>query len=391
MKIAVLGTRGFPGVQGGVEAHCENLYPRLAAKGHNVTVFTRLQYVDPSIKEFRGVKLIPLACPRNKFLEAFGHTLKGVLAAKKLRPDILHIHAAGPSMLTPLARLLGMKVVITSHGPEYERKKWKGFPSYVLRLGEYLGCSYANKIICVSQSHAERLRLKYRKEVTLLPNGVVMPRGQNVDSPQKAGTASILQKFGLERGKYILAVGRFVPEKGFETLIEAFAAIQGQSPKSGDGPIRCSGWKLAIAGKADHEDKYSRELRAKAEDKVKAGIPVVLTGFLTGEPLAELYSHAGLFVLPSYYEGLPIALLEAMSYGLSCVVSDIPANREVGLAPERYFKPGDIPALMAKLSEFIQKPLSPEEKASQIKSISERYEWDKIAERTLEVYRRVMS
>lgn len=370
MKIAVLGTRGFPNVQGGVEAHCENLYPRLAALGCEVAVFTRARYVDLSIQEFKGVKLIPLTCPRNKFLEALGHTFKGVFAAKKLRPDILHIHAAGPSLFTPLARILGMKVVITSHGPEHERKKWAGFPSYVLRLAEYLSCSWSNRIISVSESNAGRLSKKYHREVALLPNGVQIP--------EIADTDAALRQYGLEKGKYILSVGRFVPEKGLDTLVEAFALIgREQTPL---------GWKLVIAGQADHEDKYSRELKLNVAQKVKEGIPIILTGFLAGLPLAELYSQAGLFVLPSYYEGLPIALLEAMSYGLSCVVSDIPANREVGLPQERYFKPGDVDALAMKLRQFSKLPLSPQEKQTQRSMVTGRYNWDTIAAKTLRVY-----
>lgn len=370
MKIAVLGTRGFPNVQGGVEAHCENLYPRLAALGCEVAVFTRARYVNPSLREFKGVRLIPLICPRNKFFEAFGHTFKGVFAAKKLRPDILHIHAAGPSLFTPLARILGMEVVITSHGPEHERKKWAGFPSYVLRLAEYLGCAYADRIISVSESNAQRLTKKYHREVVLLPNGVRIP--------EIADTDAALRQYGLERGKYILSVGRFVPEKGWDTLVEAFALISREQT-----PL---GWKLVIAGQADHEDKYSRELKLNVAQKVKEGIPIILTGFLAGLPLAELYSHAGLFVLPSYYEGLPIALLEAMSYGLSCVVSDIPANREVGLPQERYFKPGDVDALAMKLRQFSKLPLSPQEKQTQRSMVTGRYNWDTIAAKTLRVY-----
>ena len=373
VKVVVLGTRGFPGVQGGVEAHCENLYPRLAALGCEIVVFTRTQYVNSAINEFKGVKLISLSCPRNKFLEAFGHTFKGVLAAKKLRPDILHIHAAGPSLFTPLARLLGMKVVITSHGPEHERKKWAGFPSYVLRLAEYLSCTCANRIISVSESNAERLSKKYKREVVILPNGVRIPEITKTDGA--------LKQYGIEKNKYILAVGRFVPEKGFGDLIEA------HNDKSLDSRFRGNDkWKLVIAGRADHEDEYSRGLKEQARQTPN----VVLTGFLTGQPLAELYSHAGLFVLPSYYEGLPIALLEAMSYGLSCVVSDIPANREVGLPEERLFKAGDITALAGKISEYTEKPLNSEEKTLQIKSISDKYDWDKIAEKTLEVYKKAI-
>jgi len=275
-----------------------------------------------------------------------------------------------------------MKVVITSHGPEHERKKWAGFPSYVLRIAEYLSCTWANRIISISELNAERLRRKYKREVAVIPNGVVMPEGQNRDSPQKAGTVPVLQHYALEKGEYVLAVGRFVPEKGFHDLIEAFHATQGQSPKSGDSPFR---WKLVIAGKADHEDKYSRELKelaGKSKD-------IILTGFITGKPLQELYSHAGLFVLPSYYEGLPIALLEAMSYGLSCIVSDIPANREVGLAQERYFKPGDISVLSEKIREFVAKPMTEEQKSRQIDLLKQKYNWDNIAEETLKVYQKL--
>ena len=145
-------------------------------------------------------------------------------------------------------------------------------------------------------------------------------------------------------------------------------------------------WKLVIVGKADHEDKYSRSLKKKAENNKN----IILTGFLTGKPLRELYSHAGLFVLPSYYEGLPIVLLEAMSYGLSCIASDIPANRNVGLDDDRFFKPGDVNAIAAKIEEFINKPFKEEERERQIYMITEQYNWGKIAEDTLKVYKSVI-
>lgn len=388
MKIVVLGTRGFPGVQGGVETHCENLYPRLAAKGCEVIVFGRRPYLEdrdsphsgtaPII--FKGLKIIPLSCPKNKFLEALVHTFKGVLAAKKLKPDIIHIHASGPSLCIPLARMLGMKAVMTSHGPEHLRKKWAGLPKYILLMGEYLGVTCANGVISVSEANAERLRKNYKKDIKAIPNGVIIP--------ETAGTDGALKQYGLEKGKYILAVGRFVPEKGFADIIEVFAKDKGRGTKdeiaSGVARPRNDKWKLVIAGRADHEDEYSRELERKAKENPD----IVLTGFITGKPLQELYSHAGLFVLPSYYEGLPIALLEAMSYGLSCIVSDIPANREVGLSEERYFKAGDIEGLAAKIKESIDQPMEEKERASQISGIAAKYDWDKIAEETLEVYRR---
>ncbi|MDP2923955.1 MAG: glycosyltransferase family 4 protein [Candidatus Omnitrophota bacterium] len=381
MRVAVLGTRGFPGVQGGVEAHCENLYPRLAAKGCEVIVFGRKPYMV-EIRDsphsgtvpviFKGVKIIPLSCPKNKFLEAFWHTFKGTFAAKKMKPDILHIHAIGPTLFVPLARLLGLKVVMTHHGLDYERKKWGLFAKLILRLGEILGCSFANEVITVSKVLADDIKKKYRRSVHVIPNGVIIP--------QLAQSESTLEKYGLIKDKYILAVGRFVPEKGFDNLIEAFQTTQGQSPKNGDSPFR---WKLVIAGDADHEDAYSRQLKEKAKNTPN----VVLTGFLSGQPLQELYSYAGLFVLPSYYEGLPIVLLEAMSYGLSCIVSDIPANRNVELSSERYFNPGDVQGLADKIKEFIAQPLSLEEQNKQVRMIAENYNWEVIAEKTVGVYK----
>ena len=361
MKIIVLGTRGFPNVQGGVETHCENLYPRLASLGCDVTVITRRPYIDPRVTSYRGVRLIPLDCPRNKFLEAIVHTFKGVLLARKMGCDILHIHAIGPALFVPLARLLGLKVVMTSHGPDYERKKWNGMAKIVLKMGEWNGCVFANEIIAISRTIADQIKRSYGREAVVIPNGVVVPRRLETDGA--------LKQFGLEKGKYILAVGRFVPEKGFHDLLEAWRAA-------------AAGWKLVIAGDADHQDDYSKRLKEQARQTPN----VVLTGFLTGRPLSEIYTHAGLFVLPSYYEGLPIVLLEAMSYGLSCIVSDIPPNREVALEDRRYFKPGDIDGMAKNIREFLSRPLTAQERSLQTEQAAQKYDWDMIAEETLKVY-----
>ena len=255
---------------------------------------------------------------------------------------------------------------MTNHGPDYKRKKWGRFAKIVLKFGEYLGSKLANRIICISESIADDIRKKYHREVTVIPNGVIIPK--NLKSENS------LRKYALDSEKYILSVGRFVPEKGFHDLLDAF------------NELRLDDWKLVIVGRADHEDRYSLDLKEKAGKNRN----IVLTGFLTGEPLQELYSHAGLFVLPSYYEGLPIVLLEAMSYGLLCLASDIPANREVvGLSEERFFKAGDVQALAGKIGEFIDRPLTEEERKRQMDMMAEWYNWERIAERTLEVYRRV--
>lgn len=362
MKIAVVGTRGFPDVQGGVEKHCEELYVHLAGKGCDIVVFTRRPYTSAHIRTYKGITLIPLNCPGNKFLEAIVHTFKGVIKARMLKPDIVHIHAVGPSLFAPFARLLGLKVVITNHGPDYMRKKWSQPAKIFLRFCERMGVSFANEVITIAKNIADDIKSKYGRESTVIPNGV------NIPSP--AETEAALKTFGVEKGKYILSVGRFVPEKGFDDLIDAFNLNKPE------------GWKLVIIGDADHEDRYSMQLKAKA----KKYPDIVLTGFLKGEPLHELYSHAGLFVLPSYYEGLPIVLLEAMSYGLSCIASDIPANRNVQLDANRFFKPGDINDITVRIREYIIKQWDDGDRKKQIKMIREFYNWEKIAEETMKVY-----
>lgn len=368
MRIIVLGTRGFPGVQGGVERHCENLYPQLVKLGCEVIVFGRSPYTGKRPYVFKGVKVIPLPCPKNKFLEAFFHTLKGIFTARAYKPDVIHIHAIGPSIFIPLAKLLGFNIVMTNHGPDYMRKKWNLFAKAILRLGESFASCMSDAMICVSASIAESIKQKYHKLPAVIPNGVNMPALED--------ETEVLRDFGLESARYILSVGRLVPEKGFHDLIKAFS------------DTRCSEkYKLVIAGEADHEDKYSRALKEES----KKNPDVIFTGFLGSVALAQLYKHAQLFVLPSYHEGLPIALLEAMSYGLSCIASDIPANKEVPLEGNRFFKPAHVKEITGKIEEFLNNPLSDEAKTFQSKLIAERFDWNQISPRVLDVYREVMA
>ncbi|MBI5739889.1 MAG: glycosyltransferase family 4 protein [Nitrospirae bacterium] len=365
MKIAVAGTRGFPGVQGGVENHCEHLYPYLAKLGCEVTVFTRKPYISDKADQYRGVSLIPLSCPRSKLFEALVHTFRSVLKARRIQPDLMHIHAVGPSLLVPVARALGMKVIITNHGPDYKRKKWSLPAKIFLQLCELVGVVFAHEIIAISGNIADDIRKKYGREATVIPNGV--------DIPDPADNDEYITKMGLQKGKYILSVGRFVPEKGFDDLLAAF----------NEGHFKQ--WKLAIVGDADHEDNYSRQFKLKAGENRN----VVLTGFLKGKPLREIYTHAGLFVLPSYYEGLPIVLLEAMSYGLNCIASDIPANKSVELNETGYFKTGDLTALRIKIKEFIDNPV--QEREAQLNIIKNKYNWEDIAYKTFQVYNKIIT
>lgn len=363
VRVMFLGLRGFPGVQGGVETHSEHLCPLLADRGCEVTVIVRSPYM-PSEKgvSWRGVRYIRVWSPKSKGLEAIVHTFLGVLVAAWRRPDVLHIHAIGPALMTPLARLLGLRVVVTHHGPDYDRQKWGPFARFVLMLGERWGMRYANGRIAISEVIRGLVKDKYGEECMLIPNGVEIP-------PLVSGT-NVICEFGLEPGRYVLIVSRLVPEKRHFDLIEAFRLA---------GLV---GWKLAIVGASDHPDEYTRRVL----DAAKKTPGVVCTGFKSGDALAELYSHAGLFVLPSSHEGLPISMLEALSYGLPVIASDIPANLEVRLPEEHYFPLGDTPLLAERLRQFFNGKLSLDERDERRKWVAERYNWRHIAEQVKSLY-----
>ena len=366
MKIVVTGTRGIPDVMGGVETHCEELFPRIAQMGHDVTIIRRKSYVHDSLTEWKGVKLMDVETPKKKSFEAIIHTFRSINKAKRMGADVLHIHAIGPALLTPYARMLDMKVVFTHHGPDYDRDKWGSMAKFILKLGERMGCMFANKVIVISEVINDLIVRKYgRRDAHLIYNGV--PQPDFTDYPE------YFQELGIEEGKYILGMCRFVPEKNLHHLVEAFEKMKNEERRV-KNPI-ASEIKLVLAGDTDFEDDYSRSLKDQAR---KAG--VVLTGFVKGKKLHSLLSHARCFVLPSSHEGLPIALLEAMSYRLPVIVSNIPANLEVGLKYEHYFKTGNIEQLTEKLRENINHDYR------RIDYPMEEYNWDIIAQKTMDVY-----
>ncbi|MDD5065732.1 MAG: glycosyltransferase family 4 protein [bacterium] len=364
-KIAVVGLRGIPHVMGGIETHCENLYPFLVRKEIELTIFTRKSYINPLIKEYKGIKLHVLPCIKNKYFESYFHTFAGVLTAWLKKVDLLHIHAIGPGLFVPLARLLGMKVVFTHHGPDYNRLKWNKFAKLILMAGEFFACTSAHAVITVAKYIDESIQSRFKRQTYNLPNGVIVKPGNH--------DRNILKKFGLMKNKYIFALGRFVPEKGFHDLIRAYRRFLSLNKNN-------KGIKLVIAGRADHNDNYSKTLLDSADENI------VFTGFISDLTLRTIFSQAGLFVIPSYHEGLPLALLEALSYGLSSIASDIPPHHEIGLDKERYFKPGDIDALSAKMSQFCFKKLPAHQKKKEIFLIKKNYNWEKIAEKTYLIY-----
>jgi len=306
---------------------------------------------------YEGISIVPLFSTRATSTEAIVGTFISALFARYSGADVLHIHAIGPGLIAPLARALGMKVVVTHHGEDYQRAKWGGFAKFMLRCGENAALRFAHRIIVVAPSLRSGLAEAYPAAAEKL---VYIPNGTS-DLPREGSRyTDVLAKFGLTPKHYVLAVGRLVPEKAFDQLVAAVRRV----------PHR----KLLIVGGADHSSDFSKRLLESAGDDV------AFAGIQDKATLRDLYLNCGLFVLPSLHEGLPIAALEAGSLGAPLLLSDIPANRDIGLPDRNYFAAGNIDDLVAKL----QRPDS--EYAIDSEALKDRFDWDVIARQTSDVY-----
>jgi glycosyltransferase involved in cell wall biosynthesis len=368
LRIMVLGLRGIIDVQGGIETHARQLYPLLARLGCDVEIVQRSPYYprEGRRREWRRLTLTYLWSPRTQIVETAVHTLLGVLYAAIKRPDVLHLHAVGPALLAPLARLFGLRVVVTHHGADYEREKWGPLAKALLRTGERLGIGFAHRPIVVSPMLKDAVEKRYGVPATLIQNGAPLASLRR--------TRHTLRRFDLRPERYVLCVARLDPGKRQHDLITAFKSA------------RPPGWKLVIVGQIEAGDQYCQELLAQAADDPT----IVLTGYQSGPPLHELYSHAGLFVLPSAGEGHPIALLEAAVYDVPILASAIPANLALPLPRDRYFPVGDTQVLANKLRTFTQrKARAPAETRAVHAAIRATYSWREAAEATGSVYRYV--
>ncbi|MDQ1183355.1 glycosyltransferase family 4 protein [Agrobacterium larrymoorei] len=371
VRLCMIGLRGVPGVPGGIETHVEQLVPGLVERGADVHVYARQNYVAGEVPYvWRGVTVHPTWAPSNTRLEAIVHTLLALFKARMLKPDIVHIHAVGPSLVAPLARMMGMKVVFTHHGYDYDREKWNALEKKVLRLGEWAGMRFAQGRIVVAKHIADAMQAKFNRSVHFIPNGVQIDIG--------AADDGVLDEFGLTKGRYVLLVARLVVEKRQMDLIDAF--LRADMP----------GTKLVLVGGGDARSDYAERLRARA----KSHPNIVLTGSQSGARLGGLFANAGLFVLPSSHEGMPIALLEALAYGLPVLASDIEANLALELDAGSYFPLGDISALaqamQAKLSERPAAAQASVEMGETGSTIMSRYNWNSICEQTASLYLSVL-
>lgn len=358
----MIGQKGIPATHGGVERHVEELARRMVARGHEVTVYTRPNYTEPSLVEHEGITLRSLPTVGTKHLDAIVHCTLSSFDAWGHGFDVVHYHAIGPALTAPIARARGRATVATIHAQDWRRQKWGGFASSVLRAGEWSALHIASATICVS----ERLTEQYGQaghHVTYIPNGIALAEGDDT---------SILEELGVEDGGYLLFAGRIVPEKGAHYLIEAWQSLGRPMP-------------LVIAGDTSFSDDYVTRVRAAEADGA------IFPGYVYGDRLAALFRHAALFVLPSDLEGLPIVLLEALGYGSPVLASDIVPNVEVLGDKGRYFGASDVASLARELERAIadRETLRVEAEALREAALVE-YDWEKVTDMTLDVYDRAV-
>lgn len=353
----MIGLKGVPALHGGIERHVEELGRGLARLGHDVTVYCRNNYTPPDAA-VEGLTLRRLPSVNTKHLDAWTHTLLASLDATPRRFDVYHYHALGPATLAFIPRALGKTVVATVHGLDWQREKWGAVASAYLRLGEWAAARLPARTVVVSRELQRYFARRYRRRTTYIPNAVSAPE------PVDAGA---LAPYGLEAGRYLLTVGRLVPEKGIHLLLEAYRDVATELP-------------LVVVGDDPH-GKYLERLKEEADDRVR------FVGYVYGPPLAAFFAGSYLYVQPSTLEGLSIALLEAMSYGAGVLASDIPPNVEALAEAGFYFPSGDVAALRERLRRLIASPDDIKAKGDEAaRRVAELYSWEEVARRTAAVY-----
>jgi len=369
MRIAMLGHKRVPSREGGVEIVVEELGVRMAAMGHNITCYNRRgkhvggkAYNTPAQKEYKGMRLKPVLTIDLKGIAAMSASFFAALCAAFGKYDVTHFHAEGPCAMLWLPKLFGKKTIATIHGLDHQRCKWGKLARTYIMLGEKCAARFADEIIVLNRSNQDYFKNTYGRDTRLIPNGVTCP--------EKCNPQEITEKFGLEEGDYLLYLGRIVPEKGVHYLINAFRQLHTDK-------------KLVIAGCASDTGEYFEEVKTLAAGDER----IIFTGFVQGRILEELYSNAYTYILPSDLEGMPLSLMEAMSYGNCCLVSDIPECADVVGDMGLLFKKGDVQDLKRVLEELLgNTALVQHYKNGSSSYICSKYDWDAVVKSTLELY-----
>lgn len=369
LRIAMLGHKRIPSREGGVEIVVSELSSRMVKAGHFVTCYNRkghhvsgTAYDETVQNEYRGVRLKSVWTLDKKGLAALTSSFSAAIRAAFGKYDVVHFHAEGPCAMLWLPKLFGKRCIATIHGLDHQRAKWGRFASWYIKTGEKCAVRFADEIIVLSENVQNYFTETYGRRTVFIPNGVTRPEKEPADE--------ITRLYGVKKDEYILFLGRLVPEKGVKYLIEAYKALNTDK-------------KLVIAGGSSDAQGYEKELRELAGDNSD----IIFTGFVQGKPLCELYSNAYVYVLPSDLEGMPLSLLEAMSYGNCCLTSDIPECSTVIGQNGLTFKKGSVEDLKEKLRYICQNEAEVSEyKEKAADYVCGKYSWDDVASRTLQLY-----
>lgn len=370
LNIAMLGHKRIPSREGGIEIVVEELSARMVLAGHRVTCLNRAgkhvsgkEYDVAAKKEYRGIRIKTVPAVDKKGLAAMTASVTGAIAAALGRYDVVHFHAEGPCAMLWLPKLFGKRCIATIHGLDHQRAKWGKFARTYIMLGEKCAVKFADEIIVLSKGVQQYFKDTYGRETVFIPNGVTKPEIREA--------RIITEQYGLKKDDYILFLGRLVPEKGITSLIDAFKNVETDK-------------KLVIAGGSSDTNQFADALKAKAAGDNR----IFFTGFVQGRELEELYSNAYVYVLPSDLEGMPLSLLEAMSYGNCCVTSDIEECAAVMEDKGIVFPKGSVVDLTTVLQTLCDNPTQVAAYQSQVSEfITGKYNWNDVTERTLELYR----
>lgn len=370
MNIAMLGHKRIPSREGGIEIVVEELGIRMVSRGNRVTCYNRgghhvsgKQFDERRLDLYKGIRLKTVLTINKKGLAAMSASVSAALRAAIGKYDVVHFHAEGPCAMLWLPKLFGKRCIATVHGLDHQRAKWGKFASTYIMLGEKCAVKYADEIIVLSEGVQNYFMKNYGRRTRFIPNGVSRPRIRRAEWIRK--------KYGLEKDDYILFLGRLVPEKGLRYLVEAFKQVETDK-------------KLVIAGGSSDTEEFMNELKEMAKEDKR----ILFTGFVQGKILDELYSNAYIYTLPSDLEGMPLSLLEAMSYGNCCLVSDIPECTEVVEDKAVTFRKGDVKDLRDKLQWLCDNASEVGRcKAQAADFVCDKYNWDKVVDATLELYR----
>lgn len=370
LNIAMLGHKRIPSREGGIEIVVGELSTRMVKAGHRVTCFNRRghhisgrKFDAGNLKEYKGVRIKSVVTVNAKGLAAMSSSFFAALEAALGKYDVVHFHAEGPCAMIWLPKLFGKRCIATIHGIDWARTKWQGFAKKYIKFGEKMAVKYADEIIVLSKGVQGYFQNEYNRKTVYIPNGVNKPEIKPADL--------ITKEYGLQKNSFVLFLARLVPEKGLQYLIEAFK--QTETDK-----------KLVIAGGSSDSDDFMKQVK----DMAAGDSRIIFTGFVQGQILDELYSNAYIYCLPSDLEGMPLSLLEAMSYGNCCLTSDIAECAEVVEDKAVLFQKGNVASLQEKLEELCRHPEQVEQyKKSPADFICNKYDWDKVVQETLEVYR----